>query len=130
MMSDTDYKCDWCLDREGGCQHCNEDLRIGVHVTHCCVVHGCKYGDNNCPVADGTVEQDGPDEACYDLSQQWPTSTLAQILTSLETEMNRVWSKDENGLLVGNFSPEERSGYADALEFAIARVLEEKPRWF
>lgn len=23
---------------------------FGVHETHCCVKHGCKYGDKDCPV--------------------------------------------------------------------------------
>lgn len=25
----------------------------GVHETHCCSVHGCKYGDEDCPVSIG-----------------------------------------------------------------------------
>lgn len=24
--------------------------RTGVHITHCCTRHGCKYGDSDCPV--------------------------------------------------------------------------------
>ena len=33
----------------------------GVHETHCCKIHGCKYSDNDCPVAYG----DSPgNEAC------------------------------------------------------------------
>ena len=24
---------------------------------HCCIVHGCKYSDDRCPVADGTKPQ-------------------------------------------------------------------------
>ena len=36
----------------------------GVHRTHCCKLHGCKYGDENCPVADGTIMQDYPCERC------------------------------------------------------------------
>lgn len=24
--------------------------RMGVHAAHCCPVHGCKYGDEYCPV--------------------------------------------------------------------------------
>lgn len=30
---------------------------IGVHATHCCKLHGCKYGDDDCPVETGKVEQ-------------------------------------------------------------------------
>ncbi len=21
---------------------------IGVHTSHCCIIHGCKYGNNDC----------------------------------------------------------------------------------
>lgn len=24
-----------------------------VHAAHCCSVHGCKYGDDDCPVVSG-----------------------------------------------------------------------------
>lgn len=39
-------------------------MSIGVHLTHCCVVHGCKYGDKDCPVEEGTHQQTGPCESC------------------------------------------------------------------
>lgn len=28
-----------------------------VHQGHCCVLHGCKYGDEDCPVVNGKVNQ-------------------------------------------------------------------------
>lgn len=40
---------------------------IGVHQTHCCKTHGCKYGDENCPVFNGTVVQDYPCESCINI---------------------------------------------------------------
>lgn len=40
---------------------CNDEyipqMHDGVHRTHCCVLHGCKYGDDNCPVCLGHIEQ-------------------------------------------------------------------------
>jgi len=39
--------------------------KVGVHVTHCCVVHGCKYGDKDCPVATGELDQKYPCEDCH-----------------------------------------------------------------
>lgn len=30
---------------------------VGVHASHCCKWHGCKYGDKDCPVVSGKVEQ-------------------------------------------------------------------------
>ena len=38
--------------------------RYGVHRTHCCVLHGCKYGDEDCPVANGEIKQDYTCESC------------------------------------------------------------------
>ena len=32
--------------------------KIGVHIAHCCKWHGCKYGDPDCPVVSGEVEQE------------------------------------------------------------------------
>ena len=29
----------------------------GVHETHCCVKHGCKYWEEKCPVANGLAKQ-------------------------------------------------------------------------
>lgn len=40
---------------------------IGVHATHCCFIHGCKYGDEDCPVESGLIKQAYPCECCsYD----------------------------------------------------------------
>ncbi len=38
---------------------------IGVHASHCCKWHGCKYGDPDCPVANGDVEQEYLCADCY-----------------------------------------------------------------
>lgn len=35
-----------------------------VHITHCCAVHGCKYGDEDCPVVNLRVKQAYPCEDC------------------------------------------------------------------
>lgn len=35
-----------------------------VHTEHCCKMHGCKYGDERCPVVDGTQKQSYPCESC------------------------------------------------------------------
>jgi len=36
----------------------------GVHRTHCCFQHGCKYGNKDCPVELGLLKQDYPCEMC------------------------------------------------------------------
>lgn len=38
--------------------------KIGVHITHCCIVHGCKYGDKDCPVILGNKDQQYLCESC------------------------------------------------------------------
>ncbi|MGV8847236.1 MAG: hypothetical protein ACOH1Y_11745 [Propionicimonas sp.] len=35
-----------------------------VHVAHCCLVHGCKYGDPDCPVKNRTADQQFPCVQC------------------------------------------------------------------
>lgn len=42
-------------------------MNIGVHETHCCARHGCKYGDDDCPVANRTVLQAYACEDCGEL---------------------------------------------------------------
>jgi len=42
----------------------------GVHRTHCCKKHGCKYGDEKCPVILGTIKQDHPCEDCKPITEQ------------------------------------------------------------
>ena len=39
---------------------------IGVHVTHCCSLHYCKYGDEDCPVQKGEYLQKYACEYCPD----------------------------------------------------------------
>lgn len=38
--------------------------RYGVHETHCCEIHGCKYGDEDCPVVLGIVKKKYDCESC------------------------------------------------------------------
>jgi hypothetical protein len=40
--------------------------RTGVHITHCCALHGCKYSDQNCPVAARRAPQAYLCELCDD----------------------------------------------------------------
>lgn len=38
----------------------------GVHTSHCCFEHGCKYADPECPVELGIVDQEYECEQCRD----------------------------------------------------------------
>jgi len=46
----------------------NETIK-NVHTEHCCIRHGCKYGDSDCPVVTGALEQSYPCEDCNDNSK-------------------------------------------------------------
>jgi len=35
-----------------------------VHTSHCCVLHGCKYGDTDCPVVNKEADQEYVCETC------------------------------------------------------------------
>ena len=52
-----------------------------VHAGHCCKWHGCKYGDKNCPVVKGEVEQLWPCDHCYDEMEEadYYTSVIARL---------------------------------------------------
>lgn len=45
-------------------------MNIGVHASHCCKWHGCKYGDPDCPVVNGEVEQEYLCEYCSELLRE------------------------------------------------------------
>ena len=40
--------------------------RWGVHSSHCCFEHGCKYGDADCPVENGLIDQEFPCDYCQE----------------------------------------------------------------
>jgi hypothetical protein len=54
---------------------------IVVHAAHCCKWHGCKYGEDDCPVANGEVEQEYICEGCWrDLKdEEWTRKKLVRI---------------------------------------------------
>ena len=55
-------RCKQHLDYARDCEKCNRNR--GVHEGHCCKEHGCKYGEDRCPVVDGFVVQEFPCEDC------------------------------------------------------------------
>lgn len=50
---------------------------VGVHVSHCCVKHGCKYGDAYCPVVAKTHKQKYSCEICDDEAEELRSIILA-----------------------------------------------------
>ena len=47
----------------------NEENRC-VHTEHCCVVHGCKYGEEYCPVEQRHKRQSYLCERCVDIFEE------------------------------------------------------------
>jgi hypothetical protein len=39
-------------------------VEADVHTEHCCLIHGCKYGDPECSVTTGLKRQSFPCEEC------------------------------------------------------------------
>ena len=45
----------------------NKQQELEAHISHCCIIHGCKYGDERCPVVKRIFKQDYLCEECnYD----------------------------------------------------------------
>ena len=53
--------------------------KYGVHRTHCCINHGCKYGYEDCPVTNGIIKQDHLCQDCCDDGDS--ELTLGQLIT-------------------------------------------------
>lgn len=64
---------------------------IGVHLTHCCADHGCKYGYDDCPVANlRIVQQEHRCEQCYERQER-----MKKILLDLEAAAIKAFPEDE-----------------------------------
>ena len=64
-------KCGYCGGSiETQVPHRCKELREAVHDSHCCPRHGCKYGDEDCPVEVGT-RAGVPCESCCDLDEEF-----------------------------------------------------------
>lgn len=64
----------------------------GVHRTHCCVLHGCKYGDDDCPVETRQLLQDAICEGCWIEGIKTipdPNDPDYDLLTMCEGELRR-----------------------------------------
>lgn len=77
---------------------------IGVHQNHCCVVHGCKYGDEDCPVVSRDVVQSYSCEDCLDWQKPWKNINIdvsAQEFNELYKQRCRVFFMPEGVVEIG-----------------------------
>jgi len=69
-----------------------EVSNVEVHASHCCLRHGCKYGDENCPVENGRVVQEYPCEQCsYEKEEE---DEKDKRITELETQIAKNALRD------------------------------------
>ena len=77
--------------------------RIGVHRTHCCILHGCKYGDSDCPVVNAQVKQDYTCEDCdyyvidNDFSE-WNRHSMDENENAAYNRINKAFNKKSRQL--------------------------------
>jgi hypothetical protein len=55
------------------------EKKTDVHTEHCCIDHGCKYGDKNCTIVTGAKVQSYPCEECEFELIQIPISYVLPI---------------------------------------------------
>lgn len=67
---------------------------IGVHAAHCCKWHGCKYGDTDCPVVFGKVEQEWPCEYCNTVLEE--EEYYKRMAREID-EIKEWWAAKKNG---------------------------------
>ena len=62
-----------------------------VHTEHCCFKHGCKYGDNDCPVELGIKIQSFVCEWCYE--EGITTPIIPSVVDVIRVEA-RKWATE------------------------------------
>ena len=82
-----------------------------VHITHCCVTHGCKYGDEDCPVANKKVAQSYSCEECvaYNMVdkqyKRFDSAELEKANNWYRTMWNKL-SKEEKIIMYWDSNPD------------------------
>lgn len=96
-------------------------MNVAVHETHCCVDHGCKYGDHDCPVASGEVEQKYVTKEKKGTGWKVHPKDYGTGLTVETTYEGIMWVADHDKLI---------DHINDSLAAKGRKTLFEKPRTF
>lgn len=56
-----------------------DKTKYGAHSTHCCAIHGCKYGDDDCPIVSGEINQK---YECQDCGEEFGSQFVIIINSS------------------------------------------------
>jgi hypothetical protein len=91
---------------------------FGVHVTHCCVWHGCKYRDDDCPVETKQVKQAYDCEACG-----WEDEEITELYSVTMLEPLRTGRLAER--MGPNKFPETRCVAVCTTERIAVKMVEE-----
>ena len=60
----------------------------GVHQAHCCIKHGCKYGEKDCPVVLGLTIQQYPCEDCGEAEHKNGINYVKKIIENAINKHN------------------------------------------
>jgi hypothetical protein len=99
-------------------------MSIGVHAEHCCVLHGCKYGEHDCPVTSGIVRQKYTCQCCFEEGIYTMEKLLDTTDTVIPPEKEAVTlSRDQlakviQAALRGDFVTNSRLDFDKAFEYA------------
>jgi len=97
----------------------------GVHRTHCCIFHGCKYGSSDCPVKNGEIEQEF---ICEDCSIEGLTIRAAHDTFSRRSGLKDFCSKVLHGKdddILENVQKKITKNDIDALVKSFCKLLVE-----
>lgn len=89
-----------------------------VHTEHCCLEHGCKYNDLNCPVATGKQKQSHPCEMCGLESEGYFDDMMVEGHRDLDDEVHRDPLDDEE-----SYPDSEKITYARRLLKEALRTI-------
>lgn len=86
-------------------------MNEAVHITHCCVTHGCKYGDLDCPVETKKSSQSYACEDCCNFNikdkryKKFDSEELEKAQQWYKTMWNKL-SKEEKIIMYWESNPD------------------------
>jgi len=109
-----------------------------IHTEHCCIVHGCKYGDDDCVVTTGKKRQSYPCECCDDDKRHYRDEAMicphhgcevtgdgCPECTAVVDKLAAKHKRSESAPIVGLYT----RGYNAAVDDVMI-MLDEHRRWW
>lgn len=105
---------------------------LGIHQTHCCIIHGCKYGDEDCPVVQKVIEQSYLCEDCEPHYNPWVSNTVEvenEVFELLKFGKKKyhVFEKEQHNLVLGQIV-EFKNNFNQEKLIKIVSFIEEKEK--